>query len=127
MITKPQKYTPEFVLQEVQNMIQETQENTEIFYLGQLLEKREYSMQRFSEWRKDFHDHEEISEAIKRLKDLLETRIVVWAMKKELHPTISIFHLKNNYQWTDKPQPKADERRIDEIHIIYPGSEDERL
>ncbi len=104
MVTKPLKYSSQFVLQEVQAMISEIQADSSIFYLGQLFDKRDYSMQRFSEWKKDFEDNEEISEAIKRIKELLETRIVVGAMKKELHPTICIFHLKNNYQWTDKAE-----------------------
>lgn len=59
------------------SMIIEIREDPSIFYLGQLFDKRDYSMQRFSEWKKDFEDDEEISEAIKRVKELLETRIVV--------------------------------------------------
>jgi len=61
-------------------------------------------MQRFSEWRSTFENNEEISEAIERIKELLETRVVVGAMKKELHSTITIFHLKNNYHWVDKTE-----------------------
>jgi hypothetical protein len=32
----------------------------------------------------------------------LETRAVKGAMTNKLNSTITIFHLKNNYNWTDK-------------------------
>lgn len=102
MITKPTKYTREFVLQEVQSIIQEIRADKDIFYLGQIFDKRNYCLQRYSEWRNEFTDDEEISETIKKIWDILETRVVVGAMKKELHPTITIFHLKNNFKWNDK-------------------------
>jgi len=104
MVTKPKTYTRAFVLQEVKTMIREIQDDSNIFYLWQLFNKRNYSMQRFSEWRSTFENNEEISEAIERIKELLETRVVVGAMKKELHSTITIFHLKNNYHWVDKTE-----------------------
>lgn len=102
MITKPTKYTPEFVLQEVQEMLSEVRSDPNIFYLGQLFDSRDYSMQRYSEWRKKYTQDDEISEAIEKIGDMLETRVVVGAMKKELHPTITVFHLKNNFKWSDK-------------------------
>jgi len=104
MITKPTRYTEKFVLQEVQSMLTEIKSKPDIFFLGQIFEEKSYSMQRFSEWRDKFADNEEISEAIKKIKELLETRVVVGAMKRELHPTLSIFHLKNNYKWVDNSE-----------------------
>jgi len=104
MITKPTRYTEKFVLQEIQSMLIEIKNTADIFFLGQVFEERDYSMQRFSEWKEKFKDNEEISEAIKRIQELLETRVVVGTMKKELNPTIAIFHLKNNYKWNDKIQ-----------------------
>lgn len=59
-------------------------------------------MQRFSEWRKEHSRDDEISEAIEKIGNILETRALVGAMKKELQPTIVMFHLKNNYKWNDK-------------------------
>lgn len=102
MITKPTVYTEEFVLKEVQEMLAMIRNDTSIFYLWQVFEKREYSQQRYSEWRKDYRENEEISEAMERIWEILETRVVVGAMNRELHPTISVFHLKNNYKWSDK-------------------------
>lgn len=113
MITKPTKYTPEFVLQEVKSILSEVREDQNVYYLWQVFEKREYSLQRFSEWSNTFSLDEEISETIKKIKEILETRVVVGAMKKELHVTMTIFHLKNNYKWTDKTvEPWTDGRPI---------------
>ena len=118
MITKPTKYTEAFVLEEVRSMLTEIRSDTSIFYLWQVFDKMDYSMQRFSEWRDDFKDNEEISEAIKKIKEILETRIVIWAMKKELHVTMTIFHLKNNYKWTDKGEESQNsDNNITSIYI----------
>lgn len=119
MITKPTIYTPDFVLNEVQSILSEIQGELEIFYLWQVFEKRPYSLQRFSEWKKEHEDNEEISEAIKKIKEILETRVVVGAMKKELHVTMTIFHLKNNYKWTDKREEgQNSENNITSIDIV---------
>lgn len=83
-------------------MLKEILDNAAIFYLWQIFDQKEYSMQRYSEWRNEYWEDEEISETIKKIGDLLETRVVVGALKKELHPTMTIFHLKNNFKWTDK-------------------------
>ena len=118
MLTKPTIYTSEFVLKEVQSILVEIQSGPEIFYLWQVFEKRGYSQQRFSEWKKEFENSEEISEAIKKIKEILETRVVVGAMKKELHVTMTIFHLKNNYKWTDKGEESQNaDNNITSIYI----------
>lgn len=102
MITKPTIYTEAFVLQEVQEILATILSDSDIFYLWQVFEKRDYSQQRYSEWRKEYRENKEISEAMIRIWEILETRVVVGAMKRELHPTITVFHLKNNYKWSDK-------------------------
>lgn len=47
-------------------------------------------------------------------------------MKKELHPTISIFHLKNNYKWTDKPELEKEDA-INEINIVWDISPEHKV
>ncbi len=115
MITKPTKYTREFVFQEVRSMLADIRKSPDIFFLGQVFETKDYSMQRFSEWKKDFEDDEEISEAIKKIREVLESRVVVSAMKKELNPAMVIFHLKNNHWWRDKAENGENENKPIEI------------
>jgi hypothetical protein len=44
------------------------------------------------------------------LKEILETRAVKWAITNKLNPTMTIFHLKNNYKenWKDKSEVQND-------------------
>lgn len=102
MITKPEKYTAEFVQNELLSMIQEIENDQEIIVLGELFKHRDYSPQRFSEWAEKFSDNNEITESIKRIKSILETRINTGALKGKLNATMTIFNLKNNYGWKDK-------------------------
>lgn len=104
MITKPQKYTREFVIGELDDMLKEILENPEIVFIGELFEHRDYSRQRYSEWAKDFSDDTRISDTIKRITDILESRINIGGLKNKLNPTMTIFNLKNNYGWKDKTE-----------------------
>lgn len=124
MITKPTKYTREFVFQEVRSMLDEIRKNPDIFFIGQVFETKDYSMQRFSEWRKKFEDDEEISEAIKKIWEVMESRVAVGGMKKELNPAMVIFHLKNNYWWRDKVEDRNDEHKP--IEIIWSLSPEQK-
>lgn len=102
MITKPIIYTEEFVMQELQNILDFVLENKEILYLGEIFEEKQYSRQRYSEWAKDFRENDKISDTIKRIDDILESRVNVAGLKGKANPTMVIFNLKNNYDWKDK-------------------------
>lgn len=104
MKTKPEKYTEEFVAYELATMLTELKENADVVILGELFNDRDYSPQRFSEWEEKFKDHAEISESIKRIKSLLETRLNSGGLRGKLNPTMTIFNLKNNYGWKDKSE-----------------------
>ena len=104
MITKPEKYTSEFVTAELGNMIAELGIDDSIVILGELFNTRDYSMQRFSEWEDKFKNDDRISESIKRIKSILETRLNIGGLKGKLNPTMTIFNLKNNYGWKDKTE-----------------------
>lgn len=104
MKTKPEKYTEEFVSKELKDIIKELEESPEAIVLGELFTKRDYSPQRFSEWEEKFKDHDKISESIKKVKSILETRLNTGGLKGKLNPTMTIFNLKNNYGWKDKTE-----------------------
>jgi len=100
----PTKYTEGFVLGELNSFLERLREDKdrEIIYINQLFEKKTYCVQCFSEWANNFEKNEEISEAIKKVKEVLQSRVVTGMMKNKLNPTGCIFHLKNNYGWKDK-------------------------
>lgn len=104
MKTKPEIYTREFVLAELQDMYKEVSNDLGIVYIGQLFENRRYSRQRYSEWAKKFQKDDEISDTIKRLEDLIETRLVTGGLTSALNPAITIFTLKNKHSWRDKTE-----------------------
>lgn len=121
MITKPEKYTQEFVSSELDAMLTEISQNKDIIILGDLFEYRNYSIQRFSEWEQKFVDDEQISESIKKIKETLETRLNNGGLKGKLNPTMTIFNLKNNYGWKDKTESEVsspDGSLIPTIRII---------
>ena len=104
MITKPTIYTEEFVLEELNNMVTELLENKEFYLLGDLFETRPYHSNRYAEWAKKFKDNDKISCAIKRIKNILEYRLNKKGLEGKLNPTLTIFNLKNNYNWKDKSE-----------------------
>lgn len=100
----PEKYTREFVEAELQAILQELKDNQDTVILGELFDTRDYSPQRFSEWEAKFADDVEISESIKRIKGILETRLNSGGLKGKFNPAMTIFNLKNNYGWKDKTE-----------------------
>lgn len=108
MITKPVLYTEEFVSNELLEILKEVLENKDLIVLGEVFEKKPYSSQRFSEWSEKFKENDEISESIKKIKDVFENRVNVGGLKGKLNPAMSIFNLKNNYGWKDKTEQDVD-------------------
>ena len=98
------KYTEEFVLEEMKSMINLIRGNPDIVYIWELFDNKNYSRQRFSEWVKEYNGNEEIKEISDTIKEHLETRAVKGAMTNKLNGTMTIFHLKNNYDWKDKSE-----------------------
>jgi hypothetical protein len=98
------KYTAKFVRGEVLKLYNELMDSADIIYLGQLFLDKPYSRQRFSEWAEEFKENPHISDTIKRIKEILETRVVTGGMLGAFNPTMTIFHLKNNYDWKDKQE-----------------------
>lgn len=101
MITKPTIYTEEFIKNEIDELRSLLLGDKEIVYLGELIETKPYSMQRFSEWAKI---EGEISETIAKIKDILQTRAVSGGLKNKLNASITKFHLINNYDWKEKTE-----------------------
>ena len=98
------KYTEEFVLEEMKSLLAIVRSNPDIVYIWELFDNKNYSRQRFSEWVKEYNGNEEIKEISDTIKELLETRAVKGAMTNKLNGTMTIFHLKNNYDWKDKSE-----------------------
>lgn len=101
MKTKPVQYTEEYVLDEVKEILAILLLEKDTVFIGELIEERPYSIQRFSEWSKMGG---EISETIEKIKNILETRAVVGGLKNKLSANMTKFHLINNFDWKDKTE-----------------------
>ena len=99
MVTKPKIYTRDYVWQETEKLLYKLRNNKNIVYLGELFEDTIYSRNRFHEWAKEFIRDEQISCTIEKIKEILESRVVTYALHKELNPQITKFHLMNNFGW----------------------------
>ena len=104
-------YTEDFVEKELKSLLEELKTNKEYVYLWELFEDKKYSRQRYSEWVKQYKDNKNVKLYSDTIKEILETRAIVWAMKNKLNATSVIFHMKNNYNWKDKQE-------IDNTHKI---------
>ena len=99
------KYSEEFVLQELKSLLDILKANPDIIYIWELFEHKDYTRQRFSEWTTMYYpNNKEIVWLSDTIKGILESRAVKWAMTNKLNSTMTIFHLKNNYDWKDKSE-----------------------
>lgn len=96
------KYTAEYVRKEVHSLLDNLLSDLSIVYLGELIEPKPYSRQRYSEWANEYKDDEDISDTIKKIDDTLETRVNMGGLRNQLSVPMAIFNLKNNYGWKDK-------------------------
>jgi len=114
-----EKYTLEWIQEELLALLLELHDNKEIVYIGELFEEKEYSRSRFWEWCAKYQKDSLVSCTHKKIKDILETRAVIGGMKNNLNTAMTIFHLKNNYKWRDKQELDVTERKqIKEIEMI---------
>ena len=104
MKTKPKIYTQEFVRKEVKKLLAELKNNPNIIYSGELIAPKNYSVQRFSEWDNEFKNDKQISETIKKIREILETRVNVGGLRNKLNASIVKFNLINNYNWKEKAE-----------------------
>jgi len=114
-----EKYTLEWVQEELTSMLLELHQNKDIVYIGELFEDKEYSRYRYHEWVNKYSDDEIVLLTNKKIKEILESRAVIGGMKNHLNCAMTIFHLKNNYGWKDKQELDiSDRKQVEEIEMI---------
>lgn len=101
MITKPTKYTEEYVLTELKGFWDIIAFDPNIMFWADLIQDREYSRERVWEWKKKFKSVAEISNLIKKIDNEFETRLIKAGMVAK-NPAMFIFVLKNHHGMRDK-------------------------
>lgn len=113
------KYNFPFIDKELDSMLEHLKKDSNVIFIWQLFEHKDYSRQRFSDWYKQdtpLDDKEKtiIKSKMDTIKEILESRAVVGGMNWSLNAWFTQFHLKNNYR--DKYEERV--KRDDTIHTV---------
>lgn len=95
------RFLPEAVRDIIKSLELEIIEDDSIVFLGQSLVNRGISYKKWSQFRQSHADNKEVIEAMDRIESILEHRIVTLALANKINTTMSIFLLKNKYNWRD--------------------------
>jgi hypothetical protein len=99
---RPIKWTEETALKLGQELIEWLKSDEDnIWFERFLYEEKDLYPQIISEMSEKYV---KFSELIKKAKKIQENKLVDGTLKHQLNPTMSIFVLKNHYQYTDKQQ-----------------------
>ncbi len=96
-MARPKEYTEKWIRSEAKALLRYAKE-AEIPFEKEFASKRGYSSQRISEFAKS---SEEFSEALKKMKDIQEVKLVKAALAGKINVTFTIFTLKNVSGWRD--------------------------
>ena len=111
----PDKYTVEWVRNEVTSLLEDLNNNPSYVYVGELFEKKDYSRKRFGEW---YHMGDEIiSGTIDTIRDILESRVIAGAIRKDYDTGMVKFHLINNYDWKDKTETDVNQKLSGSLNL----------
>ena len=69
--------------------------------------------QLWSDWKRKFKGNKIVSESIKRIDAHFESKLVEGGLSGDLNTTMTIFLLKNNYNYTDRQQVESTVREIE--------------
>lgn len=100
----PVKYTEEWVINELTEILKVLKADKEIVYIWELFEEKDYTRYRYSEWIKTYSKVDEIQKLSHTIKEILESRAVKGAITNKYNSTFTMFHLKNNFDWKDKQE-----------------------
>lgn len=103
------KYTASFCLNELSEMKKyiESDDGSDVVLIKELTLYRGFSYQRWSEITAKYAENKEISDTIKKIEDILETRLYKAGLTNQVNTTMAIFGLKNKYRWVDKNETEV--------------------
>lgn len=102
-VTKPTKYTANYVLREVRSMLNELKADEgvagvyKILDIGELMVQKPYTQSRYHEWTHKFGEDQKISVSFSKIKEILLTRLKSGMMRGILNVNGTKFVLANDY------------------------------
>jgi len=100
MIGRPKKWTQEAIEAEAEALLEWFQDPAR-FWLKDFAIEREYPSEYFSRFASE---SEVFSQALKRAKEIQESRLVRMGFSKKVNPAMAVFALKNVAGWRDNPE-----------------------
>jgi hypothetical protein len=102
---RPWKFTEQYCQDELEWMldyITNTTEGSSVIFVQELCNMRDYDRDRWNDSLNNFPDNDYLSGMIKKIENILETRLAKGMLGGQLNATGAIFTLKNKYKWRDK-------------------------
>ena len=99
-----EKWTLDKTIELLNNMLNILIQDETILFSGTLAVKAGIYRQLIEYLTDKFFDNEQVFDTIKKINTIIESRIVQSAMGNQINVTMSIFTLKNNYNWKDKQE-----------------------
>ena len=118
----PVVYTEEYVKEQLKILLEEATWESYLT-MSKMFENKEYSQQRFSEWAEKYSNNYEISESIKKIKEIFQNKINEGALRGKLNATMAIFNLKNNYGWKDKTEQDLNVKSVSLTELFNESNE----
>ena len=97
------RYTPDKINLIIKSIETEVLENDDIYFLTQPLGSRGIPSVQWSRF-KQMTDDTDTLETMTRIESMLENRLVAGALNNKINTTMSIFLLKNKYNYRDAKQ-----------------------
>ena len=120
----PSKYTIRFIEKEAEALLHYAKASRPVPFVTEFASKRGYARQRLTEFAQA---SEKFSDALKRMKDIQEYKIVIGALTGKLNPTFAIFTLKNVAGWRDRKEIQPGGEMFKQIIIIDDGKVEDKL
>lgn len=105
--SKLYQYDRTFILAELNDMLTELRAHEGWKSKAELFRDRPYSYSKFNGWKSKYDTNANIHERIKKIEEILESRLVEQGLAGKSIP-MTIFLLKNYYNYTDQYQVKQD-------------------
>lgn len=102
---KGNKYAEVWTIQttsQALSAIEEEAKSEECLWLGSALSSVGLYRDIWRHWKEKFRDEPKVFRTIKRIEQIFEDRLFTKSLKGTVNPTVAIFGLKNNHEWTDK-------------------------
>lgn len=124
--TYAEKWNEETMTETLENMVDYLRDNNAVYTLTSALIEFDLYPQWWSEMTEKFKENSKVSEAIKRVESIIESRIINDTMVGDAKSAaFSIFLLKNKFGYVDKQESNVTHKGEFDITKIYRGDQPE--